>query len=471
MKRHTGQICLSVILTLLIAAGCAKTPQPPTSSGSISTLGGISSQAGTETSNTENETGGSTTSGNTIGTTSTTKQPSDSHPATSAGKTESPSNTTSSASVPSAASKKLTVMSDAYSWFGAAYKGAVPAKKGKKYGLIDLKGKVLVPFEYDAVRGMSPDGHLVAWKNADNAFGKKAYIFDAKGNKLWETAAMDVQTCYESVVVARSEISYDENENPSGYTVYLLTPEGKKIAEFPDIDSFSGVSEGYIVLHDYHGPWYVVDKAGKIVTGKKIFRDDAEPDNLALNRTQLVSNGLINGYFSKSNIVDHSTIVSRDFSKVYSFIGNIASSAGTLFTIRGDRFYDPAAKADKYYLFDAAKMTTAGEESVEIQLSEALRQTGYDSISLNAAEPYFLVSRDSKMGFLSRDGKTEKLYDDAGRFAAGKAIVMEGKKAYILDTNFRKISQEVTGYDAVATLGENTFCLYKGDAQYLAVYG
>lgn len=468
MKRHTGQICLSVVLTLLIAAGCSKKPDSPASSGGISTPGGISSQASTESSNTENETGESTTSGNTVGVTSATQQPSNSHPATSAGKTESPTTTASSASVPSAASKKLTVMSDAYSWFGAAYKGAVPAKKGEKYGLIDLKGKVLVPFEYDAVRGMSPDGHLVAWKKADNPFGEVAYIFDSKGNKLWETDDMDVQTCYEGIVVARSELSYDENEDPTGYTVYLLTPKGKKIAEFPDVDSFSGASEGYIVLHDYHGPWYVVDKTGKTVTSKKIFKDDAEPN--ALNRTQLVSNGLINGYFSKSNIVDHSTIVSRDFSKIYSFIGHIASSAGTLFTIHGDRFYDPTAKADKYYLFDAAKMTTAGEKSVEIQLSEALRQTGYDSISLNAAEPYFLVSRDGKMGFLSRDGKTEKLFDDAGRFAAGKAIVMEGKKAYIIDSNFRRLSQEVTGYDAVATLGENAFCLYKGDAQYLAIY-
>ena len=375
----------------------------------------------------------------------------------------------SASSSPQIKKKLLSVQNEAYDWFGVCCGGAVTVGKNSKYGVINTNGKIIVPIEYDSIRGaMAPEGYTIAWKNSGSVFGKTAYIFDATGKKLWETSELDVMTCYQNTLIACSETEYDSYGSRLGCELYLMTPEGKQIAVYNDIDDFSQASENCIVLHEYHGSWFVVDLNGKIVTKKTIIWDDVDPP--ALNRTVLVSSGLKNGYFSKRTVTDKSAIISKDFSEVYSFFGSIADSAGTLFTAYGDYFYDPEADGGKYYLFDAAKIKTGNLKTNYLYASQSLTPKGYDSILLNTDQPYFLVSSDGKWGFLSRDGKTEKLYDDAGRFSDGNAIVLDNKKAYIIDSDFRRISQEITGYDSVATLGEDTYALYKNGKKYLAVY-
>jgi hypothetical protein len=93
---------------------------------------------------------------------------------------------------------------------------------------------------------------------------------------------------------------------------------------------------------------------------------------------------------------------------------------------------------------------------------------GYDYIGLSSDEKWFLVSTDgeTRFGHLSRDGKTARFdFDDCGSFIGGKAIVLEGGDAFVVDDQFNKISNTITSADVgvnfngVATVGDGVYGL------------
>ena len=94
----------------------------------------------------------------------------------------------------------------------------------------------------------------------------------------------------------------------------------------------------------------------------------------------------------------------------------------------------------------------------------------YDDFELNASEKYFFVADGDKKGFLSRDGKTERLYDDAGVFINGKAIVLNNGRVYVINDKLTGISDTLTGYTAVKTMGDGLYGVEKDGKWYLAVY-
>ena len=81
-----------------------------------------------------------------------------------------------------------------------------------------------------------------------------------------------------------------------------------------------------------------------------------------------------------------------------------------------------------------------------------------------------MSTSDGKWGFLSPDGKTLKMYDDASHFSGGFAAVKDGGELYVIDENFNRISDAITGYDSVSAGGNGWFILRKGDSRAIAVY-
>ena len=83
---------------------------------------------------------------------------------------------------------------------------------------------------------------------------------------------------------------------------------------------------------------------------------------------------------------------------------------------------------------------------------------------------YALVSTaDGKWGFLSMDGKTLKMYDDACYFSGGIAAVKENGEIFVIDESFNRISDSISGYDAVTVIGNGWFILSKGNTCEIAV--
>ena len=131
--------------------------------------------------------------------------------------------------------------------------------------------------------------------------------------------------------------------------------------------------------------------------------------------------------------------------------------------------------SNEYYLIDVSKCKTFDSGLIKPTLEDAVCKTpfafGEFYNVFGQIEKYALVeSTDGKWGYVSLDGKTLKLYDDAANFAGGVAAVKDGDEFYIIDENFNLISNSLVGYDGVTVCGNGIFKLHKGDSFVLAIY-
>ena len=67
------------------------------------------------------------------------------------------------------------------------------------------------------------------------------------------------------------------------------------------------------------------------------------------------------------------------------------------------------------------------------------------------------------------DGKTLRMYDDACYFSGGVAAVKENGEIFVIDESFNRISESISGYDAITVIGNGWFLLRKGDTRVIAV--
>ena len=76
----------------------------------------------------------------------------------------------------------------------------------------------------------------------------------------------------------------------------------------------------------------------------------------------------------------------------------------------------------------------------------------YDYIAM-ADENYWLIRSGEQWGYIDHDGNEMVLFQDAGGFVGGYALVIEDGEVWLIDETFEKL--ENLGYaDSVATMGE-----------------
>ena len=93
----------------------------------------------------------------------------------------------------------------------------------------------------------------------------------------------------------------------------------------------------------------------------------------------------------------------------------------------------------------------------------------YSSMTTYDGENYLVETLDGKWGFLNSEGKLVATYDDAGAFMGNYAPVVKDGKAYLVNRNFRCVSEKIDA-ESVSTLdnglynvtidGENYFMTY-----------
>lgn len=177
-------------------------------------------------------------------------------------------------------------------------------------------------------------------------------------------------------------------------------------------------------------------------------------------------------YMSKYLVSTGVTIATLDKSEeyYYAWVEGYAymDKVGALLLLYNDSSVDPSGDG-KYYLLDVR--TLPDSYDLEEMPSCLLTTKGYDYISINALESWFRVNDESKQGFLSRDGKIERLYDGAGDFVRGKAVVMQDGEVYVVDDSLNIISDKLSGgYTSVKTLGEGIYGVMKDGKWHLAIF-
>ena len=120
--------------------------------------------------------------------------------------------------------------------------------------------------------------------------------------------------------------------------------------------------------------------------------------------------------------------------------GNACYSYGTIISVE-------LTKGEKStgYLIDVSKLSE-GAITEDAILAEGEYVIIGDS-------QYWLYAQDGKFGYIDHSGNIIQMFDDASAFVNGKAMVVDGGKAYFIDENM-EMSGEGIPAEAVAAIGE-----------------
>ena len=118
------------------------------------------------------------------------------------------------------------------------------------------------------------------------------------------------------------------------------------------------------------------------------------------------------------------------------------------------------------FLVDFSRNSNPGNDSEDLNISEMVTAV-YDYISM-ADEEYWLVQSGDRWGYIDHDGNEAAMFDDAGSFSNGHAIVLEDGEAWLIDTDFNKL-ENLGAADSVSAMGE-LFSVTAGDEKHIYRY-
>ncbi|MCH5255252.1 MAG: sigma-70 family RNA polymerase sigma factor [Lachnospiraceae bacterium] len=120
----------------------------------------------------------------------------------------------------------------------------------------------------------------------------------------------------------------------------------------------------------------------------------------------------------------------------------------------------------KNILVDFSKNSDPGNKTEDLNISEVVTAV-YDYIAM-ADEEYWLVRSDDRWGYIDHDGNEMAMFDDAGGFSNGHALVLEDGEAWFIDADFNKL-ENLGAADSVVSMGE-LFLVTIGDEKHIYQY-
>ena len=114
---------------------------------------------------------------------------------------------------------------------------------------------------------------------------------------------------------------------------------------------------------------------------------------------------------------------------------------------------------DKDILVDFSKNSNPENEAEDLNMGEVVT-AAYDYIAM-ADEEYWLVRSGDRWGYIDHDGKEAAMFEKAGSFTNGHAVVLEDGEAWMIDTDFDKL-ESLGAADSVSSMGE-LFAVTTGD--------
>ena len=411
----------------------------------------------------------------------TSSKPSD---ITSTPTTSEPTTSTPSTSIPQKELGKLTVLNFSFDSIRCSDSNNIIAgKRNGFWGATDINGKTIVPFEYNEICSPTNDGYTLAIKTSNinkngefyqkseyhlyNSAGKIVYSASAQNDyattgDYWNDHSNDFSFSGEKVYSYNEGIlltmtSEGDNGVPAHYTLNIKEPNGKLIKSFKNVWGHIGYTNGKLYISvpendslDAEIIVACVDKSGKILNKVNLKGNSIDVPTMYVNSW---AKGVSGGYFLVEIPLTYSFWMLDTNLNPYEY-------KFTDYT-HMDNYGTKVALKDNNGKSILADM----KDGIKI-LSKNTYDSLYFASYFNNSVKYAYVSRNGKSGYLSLDGKTEKLFDSAGDFWNSKAIVKNNNKIYIINENFETISEEISGYDYVGTIGNNIFAVSKNDVIY-----
>ncbi|MCH5250737.1 MAG: sigma-70 family RNA polymerase sigma factor [Lachnospiraceae bacterium] len=402
---------------------------------------------------------------------------------------------------------EILVLDASYESYGNAYGGSIPVKKNGMWGAINYDNNEIVPCEYTNFYA-APDnsGNFILY----NSDIMEYFLFDNAGKTVYQgtdkvraSGGMYI-TLHEGDETAR--IEYHSMDGT------VLVSEECEVAQARINGFYDGISNIYnSVGSDYiyvdmgsaaPGPYEddIVPRIGTVdLSGDLSWREDpyyyiwwdiinaslskssssgsanawgnGEGASSFLGRTPLST--MNNGYYVTGNdYIEAGLLMVYDeqdnrvakmdyFNLSVSADGTVSIGQTTYnemntyhsFYTDGVPFYNYGSKMvfevdGKYVLMDFAKNTGGDDISDAAEVVTAV----YDYISM-ADEKYWLVQSGEEWGYIDHDGNEMAMFDDAGAFVNGYALVIDEGEAWFIDEEFNKL-ESLGQADSVGAMGE-----------------
>ena len=271
------------------------------------------------------------------------------------------------------------------------------------------------------------------------------------------------------------------------YTVHIYDSNGKKLADYSDICAHGAYINGKMMLIDSEGEIFTVDKSGKkITTAGNLAEKHPIVESWYFYMLEAAINdghhmSYFPGGFTVIEVETYSTeddyyhiLISEDLSTSYLIRKSYLYDNRNYGTLVFSKIVENGKVSDGYYLIDVSRCGI-DENGMRIPtIAAAVCDKEFVSGNFynvfGDTSKYALVNTaDGKWGFLSMDGKTLRMYDDACYFSGGVAAVKENGEIFVIDESFNRISDSISGYDATTVIGNGWFLLRKGDTLVIAV--
>lgn len=372
--------------------------------------------------------------------------------------------------------------------------------------MFDSSGNVLAG-PYDGMLCPNPAGYVVAYNRTSELLDSRydsdfemtinttryttnSYLLDPSGKVIFQTESTSVDSfdsttyegeqlvyCNEDRIVTVTYNTYWMGMAANDCTVHLYDMSGNKIADIENVYDYGNVIDGKMIVTVDSGV-LVIDKNGQIVTVlENLYEKYPSADFLASSvaaghHTAFFANGYvaINADWS-----GYTLLMSEDAGTTYLLNSDYLSGELCCGTLVFSKVISNDTVSDAYYLIDVSKCKTDSDGVVIPTMDAAVCSTPvtYGSFEnfFGSVEKYALISTaDGKWGYVSYDGQTVKLYDDAAGFSGGYAAVKDGDEFYVIDENFNRVSNSLSGYEAVSTSGNGVYRLRIGEEYVIAVY-
>ena len=281
----------------------------------------------------------------------------------------------------------------------------------------------------------NPDGYSVSFVESDKSVTLNVY--DPSGKITSSTLTY----------TGEDEMWYSGGATKGGeYVGYIMF----KTAYYPP------TGEGYNEsIHRYDLDLYLIKKSGEMVLVQK-----------EEGRGYFGTNGAVpNGMMWNSGLPPIAPM-----KYIYSF------DSGKIFEVKNSDFIDSDRRSVSVSKLDGklygTKAIISGTEYesqetgyVLVDLRDGARaellSKCYKNISTKDGKIYLVQSFDNKWGYIDSNGKELAFFDDAGDFNGDYAPVVKNGKAYLIDRNMKKVSEEITA-DGVTTMGDELFRIRNG---------
>ena len=121
---------------------------------------------------------------------------------------------------------------------------------------------------------------------------------------------------------------------------------------------------------------------------------------------------------------------------------------------------------DKDILVNFSKNSNPENEAEDLNMNEVVTAV-YDYIAM-ADEEYWLVRSGDWWGYIDHDGNEAAMFERAGSFTNGHAIVLEDGEAWLIDTDFNRL-ESLRAADSVSSMGE-LFAVTVGEETHIYQY-